>query len=327
MRFPRRRALAALCGLGATLAGAGSAAAEPSAADKETSRGLYREGIHLLETRDFAGAERACRGAHALVQAPTSTSCWARALESLGRLIEARDAFLEAARYPAAAGEPAVFTSARESAREEADALATRIPTIVLAVSGAPEGAALTATVDGAPIAPDTVRLPRKIDPGPHVVVVEAPGFRPVRVEVNAGEGRQQQVPVALQATSDGAPPAPLPASAPARPQAPAPWLTYASFGVGAAGLALGLAAGLAAGAKDSTIAAECAGSVCPASARADIDSFHSLKTLSAAGYVVGAAGVLAGATLWVMTPRAPAGWPSAALWVGPGSAGLSGAF
>ena len=201
----RTRCGSALLGLAASLLAGGALAAEPSAADKETSRGLYREGMRLLDTRDYAGAERACKGAHALVQAPTSASCWARALESLGRLIEARDAFLEAARYPAAAGEPPVFTSAREAAREEADALAARIPTIVLAVSGPPATSPLAATVDGASIAADTVRLPRRIDPGPHVVVVDAPGYRPVRVDVNAGEGRTQQVPVTLAASSEGA--------------------------------------------------------------------------------------------------------------------------
>ena len=324
------RLLTAVVGLGATFAAAGALALEPSAADKETSRGLYREGMRLLDARDFAGAERACRGAHALVQAPTSTSCWARALESLGRLIEARDAFLEAARYPAAAGEPAVFTSARDAAKAEADALATRIPTLVLVVAGAPDSTPVTASVDGAQMAADTVRLPRKIDPGPHVVVVQAPGYRTMRIDVNAGEGRAQQVPVQLSAGDEGPAPAAstsaMPVEAP-RLEKHTPWLAYASFGVGAVGLAVGVATGLAAGSKDAAIAAECNGSTCPSTARGDIDSFHSLKTLSTASYVVGAAGLLAGGVLWLTAPRAPAGGASAQIWLGPGSGGLRGTF
>jgi hypothetical protein len=66
-------------------------AAETSAADRETSRALYAEGMRLLDVHDYAGAEHACGGAHALVKAPTSAACWARALEGLGRLVEARD--------------------------------------------------------------------------------------------------------------------------------------------------------------------------------------------------------------------------------------------
>jgi hypothetical protein len=336
MPSARGRALRGLLGAAAlsavSFAATAGRAAEPSAADKETSRGLYREGMRLFDAHDYAGAERACRGAHALVQAPTSASCWAKALESLGRLIEARDAFLEAVRYPATAGEPAVFTSARDAARVEADALAARIPTIVLVVSGVSEGAALAATVDGASMAPDTVRLPRKIDPGKHVVVVEAPGARPVSVEVNAFEGRVQQVPVAIVAASEtGASPAPSVALTAPEPSTHAEtatrWPVYAALGVGAVGLAVGAIAGLAAGSKDATIAAECDGNKCPPTARGDIDSFHAVAALSTASYVVGAAGAVVGATLWLIAPRASASATSAHLWIQPGSGGLAGTF
>jgi hypothetical protein len=320
-----------LCAIGAEATGAATArAAEPSAADKETSRGLYRDGMRLLDARDYAGAERACRGAHALVQAPTSASCWARALESLGRLIEAHDAFLEASRYPATAGEPAVFTTAREAARSEADALAARIPTMVLVVSGVADGAGLTATVDGAPMAPETVRLPRKIDPGRHVVVVSAAGSSPVRVEVNAPEGRTQQVPVALSSDAVGGSPAP--AAALATSPAPAtesatPWAMYGAFGLGAVGLIAGAATGLAAGSKDGALAAECNGSRCPQKAQGDLDSFHSLATASTVSYVVGALGVAGGGTLWLLRPHASPSASSARVWLGPGSGGVAGSF
>ena len=337
LRGPVRAALVAATALSAVCAAClvttAARAGEPSAGDKETSRGLYREGMRLLEAHDYAGAERACRGAHALVQAPTSASCWARALESLGRLIEARDAFLEAARYPTAPGEPPVFTSARDAAHAEADALAVRIPTMVLVVTGVAESTALTASVDGAPLAPDTVRLPRKVDPGRHVVVVEAPGGRAVRVEVTAPEGRTQQVPVELASSADGSP-APVaalgPVDAPVRTaEGPSRMPMFASFGLGAAGLVVGVAAGLAAGSKDASLAAECHGSVCPPSAKSDIDGLHSLSTVSTVGYVVGAVGVTAGAAFWLLSPHASSSGSgtSARVWLGPGSGGVAGTF
>jgi hypothetical protein len=76
--------------IGALLAtGGASHAGEPSAGDRETSRGLYGQGMQALDAHDYAAAERACGGAYALVKAPTAATCWAQALEGLGRLVEA----------------------------------------------------------------------------------------------------------------------------------------------------------------------------------------------------------------------------------------------
>lgn len=89
----------------------------------------------------------------------------------------------------------------------------------------------------------------------------------------------------------------------------------------------MGVATWLAAGSKDSTLAAECNGTACPASARGDLDAFHSLKTVSTASYVVGAVCLATGVTLWLTAPRAPAGGASAKIWLGPGSGGVGGTF
>jgi hypothetical protein len=96
---------------------------------------------------------------------------------------------------------------------------------------------------------------------------------------------------------------------------------------VGAVVLAAGVVAGLAAGSKDSSIAAECTGNRCPASAKGDIDSFHSLETVSTVAYVVGALGVVAWGTLWWLGPRSSSPATTARVWVGPASAGLTGTF
>jgi phosphohistidine phosphatase SixA len=53
-------------------------AAEPSAADRDTSRSLYAQGMEALDKHDYASAERACGGAYALVKVSTA----ARASES-----------------------------------------------------------------------------------------------------------------------------------------------------------------------------------------------------------------------------------------------------
>jgi hypothetical protein len=307
----------------ATALGSTSAAADPSASDKETSRTLYADGMHWLDIRDYANAERACRGAHALVQAPTSAACWARGLEGLGRLVEARDAFLEASRYPQTATEPSVFTAARELSRTQAELLATRIPTLLLAVAGVGDPAALSATIDGAGIATETIGLPRKLDPGRHVIVVGC-GIRHVRLEVDVQEGREARVPVDLGTDPGNA------AVKHAEPNTPRSRtfvpLAYGAFGVGLVGLAIGAVSGLTAASKDNALAHECSGDVCPGTARADLEAFHSAKTISLVGYVFGAAGIAGGVTLWLASPRS-ASSVAARLWVAPPRAGIEGAF
>jgi hypothetical protein len=322
----RKRAWAA--GAGLALLGSPALAADPSAADKETGRNLYVEGMRLLDAHDYAGAERACRGAHSIVQVPPASVCWGRALEGLGRLVEARDAFMEAAHFAASAGEPKVFTEARDAASAEADKLAARIPTLAIAVTGAADTARLSATIDGATIASDTVRLARKVDPGTHVVIVSAPGFRPARIEVATTEGQEARVDVALspgEAGTEGAKPSAPMAPAPGVSRG-VPMLAIVAGGVGVAGLALGVGTALAATSKHSALQGECTGSICPPSAQGDLNSFHSLRTISAASYVVGALGIVGGGALWLLAPSRPSD-ASARLWVGPASAGVMGAF
>ena len=138
-------------------------AAEPSPSDRETSRALYADGMQSLDARDYAAAEKACRGAYNLVPLPTPAVCLARSLAGLRRLFEARDLFLSAARSPGKDGEPAVLAQARAIALAEAERLATRIPSIVLVVDGAPPSAQLSSGFATYP----TGTWPLAFGPGP----------------------------------------------------------------------------------------------------------------------------------------------------------------
>jgi hypothetical protein len=282
-------------------------AAEPSAADKETGRSLYVAGMGRLDVHDYAGAERACRGAHAIVQVPTAATCLARALEGLGRLVEARDMFLEAAHYPVAQGEPKVFTEARSAASAEADALAGRIPSVTLAVTGPPD-ATLRATVDGAVLQAATVRLPRKVDPGKHIVEVSAPGYRPAHVEVVIAEGQQQSIPIALEASATSPTgPAAL-AHAEAEPGSNASssrrTIAFVVGGVGVAGVVVGSVFGAVAGAKWSRARTDCGVSCAPGSTpQAERSAALTDAAISTVGLVAGGV-LLAGAiALYVTGP------------------------
>lgn len=303
-------------------------AAEPSAGDRETSRSLYGQGMQALDAHDYPSAERACGGAYALVKAPTAATCWGRALEGLGRLVEARDVFVETIHLPGTADEPAVFVGARETARTEADQLAKRIPTVTLVPSGPPESAPLEVTLDGATIKPETARLPRKVNPGHHTLAVSAQGFEPARVDVSIAEGDDRRLEILLHPTGSR-PKAPA-ATPPAPVSEHSEFLTLAVIagGVGVAGLAVGLGSGLAAASKHSGLDGVCnvSAGTCPPSASGDLDSFHALRTASTVGYVVGALGLVAGGVIYFLVPRTSRA-PSTGLYVGPTSCGLAGAF
>jgi hypothetical protein len=305
-----------------------AAAADPSPADKETSRALYAQGIQALDAHDYAAAEKACGGAHALVKAPTSAACWARALEGLGRLVEARDEFLEAARFPIAADEPAVFASARTTSRAEADSLAKRIPSLTLVVQGPSDLSGLRVNIDGASVPPETALLPRKLNPGGHSITVVSRGFEPTTVDVQLSEAEDRRVELVLHAQGVSPPPT---ATAPTEPPPQStshgpPLIAIVVGGVGVAGVVVGVATALAATSKHTTLQGECSGSTCPPSAQGDLDSFHTLRTVSAVGYVVGALGIAGGVALWLLAPK-QADAASARLWLSPGAAGVAGAF
>jgi hypothetical protein len=309
-------------------AGVTAGAAEPSAGDRETARGLGSQGIQALDAHDYPTAERACGGAYALVRAPTVGICWARALEGLGRLIDARDIFVEVTHLPARPDEPPVFTSARDDAQTEAEALARRVPTVTLVISGPSDAAPLRVTLDGATVKSETARLPRKVNPGSHTVSVSTPGFERATTQITIAEGENRRVEVLLHPSGEVAGPEAVARHTETRGASP-PVLAIVAGGVGLAGIVVGVAAGVVGSSKHSTISGECdvANGTCPPSAARDLDAFHSLRTVSTVGYVVGALGLVAGGVLFFALPTSKESPASTGVYVGPASCGLAGAF
>lgn len=301
-------------------------AAEPTAGDKETSRALYAQGMQALDAHDYAAAERACGGVVKLVPVPPGALCWGKALEGLGKLVESRDAYLAAAHYPSKPDEPSVFTTARDEGQAAADRVEKRIATLVLDISGVKDGARLRVTIDDVAIASGMARLPRRVNPGHHVVLVASPGYRTARLEVVSGEGQESQVKVALSPTEAGAEPA-----KPAAPSATAPSKVpaFIAFGVGGVGLIVGSIFGVVALGDASGLKSQSGcPSNCPPSAQSQIDSLHAAQWASDIGLGLGVVGLGVGAALFV-TSHAPEGAPSTALRfeLGPGAVVLHGGF
>ncbi|MGO9834872.1 MAG: hypothetical protein ACLP1X_11695 [Polyangiaceae bacterium] len=220
----------------------------------------------------------------------------------------------------------------RDDCAQRLDEVDKAMPTIVFEVKDASgnDVSAVTVTMDGQPLAQKLNGVAVAVDPGEHRFVFEAAGSPSTErtLLLHEGEkGRRERIvlgaaqPTATLATQ----PEGKPATQPRGGRTP-PVLAIVVGGVGVAGLVVGAVTAVAATSKHGTLQGECNGSVCPPSAQGDLSSFHTLRTVSAIGYVVGAAGILGGAGLWFFAPSRPND-TSARVWVGPASAGVMGAF
>ncbi len=133
-------------------------------------------------------------------------------------------------------------------------------------------------------------------------------------------EARQDALPMAAAPTLAETPPAP-PASSAQRT-----W-GWVALGVGSAGLLTGVVAGIDVLAN-SGLRNNCPNGTCnPSKVGSDsISSYNTMRSLSTAGFIVGGIGTAVGVTLLLWTPK-PGPAPGMALWLGPSSAGVKGAF
>jgi hypothetical protein len=211
-------------------------------------------------------------------------------------------------------------------ADEQLAAIDRRLPRLTLTIA-AEAPADTTISLDGKPLAPEARATPMVLNPGPHEVVVAAPGHRDRRYEVVVDEGAHQQLVVA-PGDFLAVPAQPAPTVAPSPSLGPS-LAADGAFGVGAVGFVVGVATGLAAVSKHGTLAAECGsdGRQCPSAAQDEIDSFRSLRTWSTVGYAVGALGVVAGAVLWAIEPRKRSEHFATQVSFGPTPAGIGASF
>jgi hypothetical protein len=219
----------------------------------------------------------------------------------------------------------------RADCAQRLDEIAKAMPSVVFEVKDAAGNDVSSAriTIDGQPLA-GNAGTALEVDPGEHTFVFEAGGLAKVEKKLVLVEGvRGRHEVIRLANTPEAATSAPAPSNedVSSRSSGP-PLLSYVALGVGGAGLVLGVTTGLVAGGKHGDLANVCsdASGTCPASASGDLDSYHTWRTVSTVGYIVGAVGVAGGAVLWLTAPKAQAS-TTARVWIGPGSAGVAGRF
>jgi hypothetical protein len=332
--------LAGTAGLCAGLLFARSGSAEEPVDDstKNAARDLAQRAAQAYEAGDYATAQDLFHRAYALVSAPTLSLREARALEKLGRLVEAAEAYVRTTRTRVAPDSPDVFQQAVKEAHEELAKLRPRIPRLKIIVEGA-DGSELEVRMDGRPVRKELVGVESPANPGNHAFDAVTRNGAGARGTVALAEGESKSVVLRLE---PGKASRQLPAASSAAP-APAtgdrPLLSassgsgqrtfgFVALGVGAAGLGVGVVTGLMAASRHSSAEEGCPNGQCVegSSAAEDLDAFRTLRTVSTVGYVVGAVGLAGGLTLLLTAPK-----PQDSAWVspylGPGKAGVMGAF
>jgi hypothetical protein len=310
---------------------------EITARDKETARNLLDQGDKLFEADDVAGALQKYRAADEIMGVPTTAVEVGRALETLGRLVEARDAYLRVMRYPKRDDEGAAFARARARADERARDLAPRIPKLTLVLEGA-EGVTPVVAIDGVAVSPALLGQPMSVDPGERRIEIAAPGRIPLEKTLTLGEGDAERVvlTLAIDPNAKTPPPSPVPApTLPPLPQPPhekggsVPVFATIGFTLGAAGLVVGGVTGGLSLAKTADLDEACGGdTVCPLGTQAAIDEAELLANVSNVGFAVAGVGLIFGIVA-LFTLDADDGNETAAVTplVGPGSLGLRGRF
>jgi hypothetical protein len=303
------------------------ARAEPSAADLESARALFREANGLRDAGQHEAALEKYRAANALGRTPITGYELGRAYLNVGRLLEARDALLAVGRLPVKPGESENAAAARRASEELARDLADRVPSVTFEITGVPPGSAVVVMVDGAVVPSEAHALARRLNPGNHTVEVSVDGTSEKPVSFALQERDAKRITIQVSRGAPEGPPAAAPVLAPATPGAPSPTplappprdpnaqqsavpmrqeqteserlqsrrstylgLGYAAAGLGVVGLVVGAVAAGSVMSKKSTLDEECVEGQCPESSAATLDSAETSATLAGIATLSGVA-------------------------------------
>jgi hypothetical protein len=307
--------------------------------DRATARDLGQRGEAALAAKDWKHAEEDFHRADALFHAPTLTVGLARAQAAQGKFVEAWENYHRVIieNVTSSAG----FARALSDAQAEIGAIEGRRSRVTVTVTGAD---APKVTIDDVPVRVEALGIERFVDPGPHVVKAAADGCAPAMQSLTIAEGATQTVALVLQkdvgalvapAPTPGAIEASYPTSVEPTKSSGGPStgrvLGFVAFGIGGAGLAEGIITGIVAIGKHSDLAKVCPNGTCPPGEDSDLNTYHTMGTLSTVGFIVGGVGVAAGTVLVLTSPKSKAAAPATGFSVTPylgfGMAGATGTF
>jgi hypothetical protein len=323
-------------------------AQESDAAARATARKLGNAGVDAYNAGDFPAAADKLDKAYKVLQAPSLGLWSARAFVKNGRLVEASERYVEVSRLAIVGGNRQVQEQAKEDAHKEHEALAPRIPSLVVRLEGAtPEQVAVS--VDGKPLPPELIGESAPANPGAHKVT-GVRGDEKTELNVTLAEGSEQvailrfkpqrrsAAPVTAAAagaaagTAPGAatptPSTPPPDEAPPKASSSgsiAPVLGWIGVGLGGATIVAGGITGAMAIEKKADLieSGDCEGGCDESSGR--YRNFETLRNVSTICFISGGIVAATGIVLLVLAPSDDPDTVSFA--IGPGHAGVRGSF
>ncbi len=309
---------------------------------KGAARELANQAKSDFDAGNFEEAGSKFQRAYDIAKVPTLAVWAARSLVKRGHLVAASELYRQATLLtPNDLWVGDAQQQAQADAERELGELQPRIPRLRVQVEGAAANE-IEVTADSAKMAVSLLGVDLPTDPGRRHIVGKR-GAEVVEQTVDLAEGDRKEAVLRFNA----APPAPVVAEVPPAPTvtdprttpapvsvettAPAPsehsqrtW-GWVVAGVGAAGLLTGVVTGIAVMAN-SGLRNDCPNGACPASKSGSADSYNLMRNISTAGFIVGGVGAAVGVTLLLWSPKGEAE-PRVALWLGPSSAGVKGAF
>lgn len=202
----------------------------------------------------------------------------------------------------------------RDIAEKKLETLAPDVPELTLVLPKAPEGTLVKR--DKTVLSAASLGIPLPVDPGEHVIVVQAPGGPPKehRITIAGGEKKQLALEVAPPAAAAEEPPRRAPRAAPPAPPnvvaEPASEPTsarrvgaYVAGGVGLAGVVVGAVAGALTLGQKGSIEGNCDGAACNVVGKEAADEAQTLGLVSTLGFGVGVLGLGLATVLIVTQP------------------------
>ena len=341
-----------LLGIAAGLVLASNALAQTDD-EKATARALGQEGQAALDKGDARTAEDRFHRAVMIFDSakapvpPTLILGYARGAAQNKHFIAAEEAYNRMIRAGLPPGAPAPFVKALEDAKKEIDNVTPRIARVTINVSGCDSP---TVTLDGTTVPSMMFGIKKPVDPGTHEIKASAAGCKASTTSFTVDEGKESTANVTLEketttnvatnpTTTNPTTTNPTTTSpTTTNPTATSPTTTTDSgggsglkiagivtLGVGGAGLIVGaITGGLAIGDHTTLVNGGCGNGACPPSQQSNLDSYHTMGTLSTIGFVAGGVLAVAGIVMWVLAPSAKK-TEKAAAWITP--FGVAGRF
>lgn len=252
--------------------------------DSAAADALFEQGRKAADAGDFVTACQKFYESNRLDPAPGTVLNIADCEEKQGHVATAWTRFEEARQRLPESDERAGI------ARQRAQQLKPRIPLLTVRLVAPPAGARVLR--DGIELGAASLDTPLPVDPGPHEIVVEAPGRARGSLRFSLAERETKTVEVRAGAEAEQRKRLPPP------PSNSSSTLGWILGGVGVVGLGVGTVTGLMVLGKKSTADDHCPGKRCDQTGVDAAEDGRALSPVSTVGFIVGALGLATGAYL-----------------------------